>query len=53
MSMLERKLIRLAIAIGAAVWLARIAFSRSERDKLDAAVQALDEAPAHPGARSS
>jgi hypothetical protein len=40
--MIEHKLIRLATAIGAAVWLARVAFSRSERRKLDAALQAID-----------
>ncbi|WP_176059970.1 hypothetical protein [Paraburkholderia sp. BCC1876] len=40
--MIERKLIGLATAIGAAVWLARAVFSRSERRKLDAAMQALD-----------
>jgi len=40
--MVERALIRLAVAIGAVVWLSRIVFSRSERRKLDAALQALD-----------
>jgi hypothetical protein len=38
--MIERKLIRMATAIGAAVWLARVAFSQSERRKLDAALRA-------------
>ncbi len=42
--MIERKLIRLAVAIGATMWLTRIVFSRSERRKLDATVQALDAA---------
>ncbi len=40
--MMERALIRLAVAVGAVVWLSRVAFSRSERRKLDAALQALD-----------
>jgi hypothetical protein len=40
--MIERTMIRLATAIGATVWLARIVFYRSERDKLDTAMQALD-----------
>jgi hypothetical protein len=34
--MIERKLIHLATAIGAALWLVRIVFSGSERRKLDA-----------------
>jgi hypothetical protein len=42
--MLEHKLVRLAVAVGAAVWLACIVFSRSERGKLYAAVRALDAA---------
>ena len=37
-------LIRLASFIGAAVWLARIATSRKERGKLNAANDALDSA---------
>jgi hypothetical protein len=41
---LEHKLVRVALAIGAAVRLARIVFSRPERGKLDAAVRALDAA---------
>ncbi|SOE63527.1 hypothetical protein SAMN05414139_02325 [Burkholderia sp. D7] len=39
--MIERKLVRLATAISAAVWLARVVLSRTERRKLDAAMQAL------------
>ncbi|WOD18282.1 hypothetical protein [Paraburkholderia kirstenboschensis] len=35
-------MIDLATAMGAALWLVRIVFSRSERRKLDAAMQALD-----------
>jgi hypothetical protein len=42
--MIERMLIHVAITVGAALWLARIALSRSERQKLDAAMQALDAA---------
>ncbi|MFL9999197.1 hypothetical protein PQR34_45055 [Paraburkholderia sediminicola] len=42
--MIEHKLIRLATAVGAAWWLARILFFRSERRKLDVAMQALDSA---------
>jgi uncharacterized membrane protein YccC len=44
--MIERTLIRIAIAAGAAWWLARVVSSRSERRKLDAAIQALDSAEA-------
>ncbi|WP_155747384.1 hypothetical protein [Burkholderia territorii] len=40
--MIEHKLVRLAVVIGAAVWLARVILSRSERDKLDAAVRMLE-----------
>jgi len=40
--MIERTLIRIAIATGAAWWLARVVFSRAERRKLDAAMQAFD-----------
>lgn len=40
--MIERKLIRLVTVMGAAVWLARVVFSRSERRNLDRAMQALD-----------
>jgi hypothetical protein len=42
--MIERMLIHVAITVGAALWLALIALSRSERQKLDAAMQALDAA---------
>lgn len=42
--MIERKLVRLATAAGAAWWLARVVFSRSARRKLDAAMQAMDNA---------
>lgn len=42
--MIERTLIRIAIAAGAAWWLARVVFSRSERGKLDLAMQAVGEA---------
>lgn len=42
--MIERKLIRMAIAIGAAVWLLRLMVSRTERSKLETAEQALDTA---------
>lgn len=41
-TMIEHKLVRLAVVIGAAVWLARVILSRSERDKLDAAVRTLE-----------
>ncbi|MFM0205060.1 hypothetical protein PQR53_35160 [Paraburkholderia fungorum] len=44
--MIERKVIHLATAMGAALWLVRIVFSRSERRKLDAAMQALDSVTA-------
>lgn len=40
--MMERALIRLAVAIGAVVWLSRVALSRSERRKLDSTLQALN-----------
>jgi hypothetical protein len=40
--MMERALTRLAVAIGAVIWLSRVAFSQSERSKLGAALQALD-----------
>lgn len=40
--MIERTLIRIAIAAGAAWWLARVVFSRAERRKLDAARRALN-----------
>jgi hypothetical protein len=39
---MTRKLVRLATAVGAACWLARVMFSRAERRRLDAAMQALD-----------
>lgn len=42
--MLERTLIRVATVVGAAWWLGRVMFSRSERRKLDAAMQATDNA---------
>jgi hypothetical protein len=42
--MLERILIRVATVAGAAWWLGRVIFSRSERRKLDAATQAMDAA---------
>lgn len=40
--MIEHKLIRFATIVGAAWWLARVVFSRSERGKLDMAMQPLD-----------
>jgi len=39
--MIERKLIHLASAIGATLWLARIVFSGSERRKSDAQCKRL------------
>lgn len=42
--MTERKLLRLATALGATWWLARIMFSRSERRKLDLAMQTIGDA---------
>jgi hypothetical protein len=42
--MIERKLVRLATVIGAAWWLSRVIFSRSERRKLNEAMQAMDRA---------
>jgi len=44
--MIARKLIRLATAIGAAMWLMRVVFLQSERRKLDLAMQALDRVEA-------
>lgn len=41
-AMIERKLIHLATVMGAALWLARIVFSRSERRKVEVAIQTLD-----------
>jgi hypothetical protein len=40
--MLERALIRVATVAGVAWWLGRVMFSRTERHKLDAAMQAID-----------
>jgi hypothetical protein len=42
--MIERRLVRLATAIDAVWWLARVMFSRAERRKLDAATQAMEAA---------
>jgi hypothetical protein len=42
--MLERTLIRVATVAGAAWWLGRVMFSRTERRKLDAAMLAMENA---------
>ena len=41
--MIELKLIGLVTAIGAAVWLVRVVFFRTQRRKLDLAMQALKD----------
>lgn len=41
--MIARKLIRLATVVGAAVFLFRVTFVRSERAKAELAMRALDE----------
>ena len=51
--MRERWLIRVAVSVGAAWWLARVMFSRSERRKLDLAMQAIGEATVDRAARDN
>jgi uncharacterized membrane protein YccC len=51
--MIERTLIRIAIAAGAAWWLVRVVLSRSERRKLDHAIQAIGEATVERAARDN
>jgi hypothetical protein len=48
MSSTTMKLIRLATALGAGVWLGRLFLSSTARNSANAAMQAVDEAIAHP-----
>lgn len=49
--MIERRLVRLATAVGAVWWLARVVFSRSEPRKVELAMQAIGEATVDRAAR--
>jgi hypothetical protein len=44
--MIERRVVRLVTVVGAAWWLVRVMVSRTERHKLNDAIQALDETTA-------
>jgi hypothetical protein len=44
MNYTETRLIRLATAIGAALWLARLILSRNARNEVDAAMRTIDDA---------
>lgn len=41
---MSKTVLRIAVAVGAAVYLARVVFSQSERRKLEETLQALEDA---------